>query len=87
MLESVFAIPSAKLSSGVSFPESAYIIPYIILFCFQVPKQYLAPGTVVEDVTTGCRGCATGAGGNKNIFGNKYGQYLAAIQVKLVVIS
>ncbi|CAM9583851.1 unnamed protein product [Ascophyllum nodosum] len=47
----------------------------------RVPKQYLAPGTVVEDVTTGCRGCATGAGGNKNIFGNKYGQYLASIQM------
>ncbi|CAM9234795.1 unnamed protein product, partial [Hapterophycus canaliculatus] len=47
----------------------------------RVPKQYLSAGTVVEDVNTGCRGCATGAGGNKNIFGNKYGQYLAAIQV------
>ncbi|CAM9548096.1 unnamed protein product [Ectocarpus sp. 12 AP-2014] len=46
----------------------------------RVPKQYLSAGTVVEDVNTGCRGCATGAGGNKNIFGNKYGQYLAAIQ-------
>ena len=45
-----------------------------------MPKQYLSAGTVVEDVNTGCRGCATGAGGNKNIFGNKYGQYLAAIQ-------
>eukprot|EP00903_Cladosiphon_okamuranus_P021689 g19942.t1 len=47
----------------------------------RVPKQYLSAGTVVEDVNTGCRGCATGAGGNKNIFGNKYGQYLAAIQI------
>eukprot|EP00752_Nemacystus_decipiens_P005619 g5084.t1 len=47
----------------------------------RVPKQYLSAGTVVEDVNTGCRGCATGAGGNKNIYGNKYGQYLAAIQM------
>lgn len=46
-----------------------------------MPKQYLSAGTVVEDVNTGCRGCATGAGGNKNIFGNKYGQYLGHIQV------
>lgn len=29
----------------------------------------------------GCRGCASGPGGSANIFGNKYGQYLAAIQV------
>lgn len=49
----------------------------------QVPKQYLSSGTVVEDVNTGCRGCATGAGGNRNIFGNKYGQYLAAIQASM----
>lgn len=47
----------------------------------RVPKQCLSADTVVEDVNTGCRGCASGAGGNKNIFGNKYGQYLAAIQV------
>jgi hypothetical protein len=26
-------------------------------------------------------GCASGSGGERNIFGNKYGQYLAAIQV------
>eukprot|EP00595_Chromulina_sp_UTEXLB2642_P003611 CAMPEP_0196767176 /NCGR_PEP_ID=MMETSP1095-20130614/37046_1 /TAXON_ID=96789 ORGANISM="Chromulina nebulosa, Strain UTEXLB2642" /NCGR_SAMPLE_ID=MMETSP1095 /ASSEMBLY_ACC=CAM_ASM_000446 /LENGTH=126 /DNA_ID=CAMNT_0042133847 /DNA_START=354 /DNA_END=734 /DNA_ORIENTATION=- len=30
---------------------------------------------------TGCRGCASGSGGQKNIFGNRYGQYLAAIQI------
>lgn len=29
----------------------------------------------------GCRGCASGKAGYKNIFGNKYGQYLAAIQI------
>lgn len=45
----------------------------------RVPKQCLAPGTEIEDPTTGCRGCASGS--SHNIFGNKYGQYLAAIQV------
>lgn len=35
----------------------------------------------MEDPVTGCRGCASGAGGERNIFGNKYGQYLAGIQV------
>lgn len=47
----------------------------------RVPKHCLAPGTDIEDAVTGCRGCASGPGGNKNIFGNKYGQYLAAIQI------
>jgi bud site selection protein 31 len=46
----------------------------------RVPTHNLAPGTQVEDPTTGCRGCASGSG-EKNIFGNKYGQYLAAIQI------
>jgi len=45
----------------------------------RVPKHCLAPGTEIEDPMTGCRGCASGA--SSNIFGNKYGQYLAAIQV------
>lgn len=47
----------------------------------RVPKYSLAEGTQIEDPVTGCRGCASGPGGNKNIFGNKYGQYLAAIQI------
>lgn len=47
----------------------------------RVPKFNLAPGTQIENPITGCRGCAPGSGGEKNIFGNKYGQYLAAIQV------
>lgn len=35
-----------------------------------------------QDPTTGCMGCASGKGaGPKNIFGNKYGQRLAAIQI------
>ncbi|VEU40961.1 unnamed protein product [Pseudo-nitzschia multistriata] len=34
------------------------------------------------DPTTGCLGCASGPGaGPRNIFGNKYGQYLATVQV------
>lgn len=45
----------------------------------RVPKSQLAEGTVVEDATTGCRGCASGNA--QNIFGNKYGQYLASIQI------
>jgi len=45
----------------------------------RVPKQSLAPGTEIQDPTTGCLGCASGS--NHNIFGNKYGQYLAAIQI------
>eukprot|EP00814_Leptocylindrus_danicus_P011593 CAMPEP_0116030200 /NCGR_PEP_ID=MMETSP0321-20121206/16704_1 /TAXON_ID=163516 /ORGANISM="Leptocylindrus danicus var. danicus, Strain B650" /LENGTH=208 /DNA_ID=CAMNT_0003504943 /DNA_START=24 /DNA_END=651 /DNA_ORIENTATION=+ len=35
-----------------------------------------------QDPTTGCMGCASGKGaGPKNIFGNKYGQRLAAVQI------
>ena len=45
----------------------------------RVPRHALPPGTEIEDPNTGCRGCASGSGGN--IFGNKYGQYLAAIQI------
>lgn len=45
----------------------------------RVPKQYLAPGMEIEDPMTGCRGCASGNG--TNVFGNKYGQYLATIQI------
>ena len=34
------------------------------------------------DPTTGCMGCASGVGaGPNNIFGNKYGQNLAAVQM------
>lgn len=45
----------------------------------RVPKQFLAPGTEIEDPITGCRGCASDS--SHNIFGNKYGQYLAAVQI------
>ena len=47
----------------------------------RVPAHALGPDASVEDPTSGCRGCASGPGGQRNIFGNKYGQYLAAIQV------
>lgn len=40
------------------------------------PEQMTA-----QDPTTGCRGCASGVGQPRNIFGNKYGQNLAAVQI------
>lgn len=46
----------------------------------QVPKKDLEPGRIVVDVTCGCLGCASGEGGFRNIFGNKFGQSLASIQ-------
>lgn len=45
----------------------------------RVPRSAL-DGQNVENQTTGCRGCASGAT-TKNIFDNKYGQYLAQIQI------
>jgi bud site selection protein 31 len=48
----------------------------------RVPKKYLSDDTVVEETNCGCRGCSSGDQGERNIFGNKYGQYLAAIQVR-----
>ena len=48
----------------------------------RVPRYELGSNhPVVEDRHSGCRGCSTGRGGRRNIFGNKYGQYLAAIQI------
>ena len=47
----------------------------------RVPSHCLAEGTEIEDATTGCRGCASGSRNSGNIFGNKYGQHLAAIQI------
>ena len=32
--------------------------------------------------TTGCRGCASSSDAPRNIFGNKYGQHLAGVQVR-----
>lgn len=47
----------------------------------RVPKQKLRAGTIVESRYNGCLGCCSGKGGEQNIFGNKYGQRLAAIQI------
>jgi bud site selection protein 31 len=41
-----------------------------------------AEAKTAQDPTTGCLGCASGKGaGPRNVFGNKYGQYLAAVQI------
>ena len=45
----------------------------------RVPKAKLHADVFYQDPTTGCLGCATGEA--RNIFGNKYGQRLADIQV------
>lgn len=47
----------------------------------RVPRQQLSEGQQVQEKHSGCRGCASGPGGYHNIFGNKYGQYLARIQI------
>ncbi|CAH0481471.1 unnamed protein product [Peronospora belbahrii] len=47
----------------------------------RVPRQQLSEGQMVQEKHSGCRGCASGSGGYHNIFGNKYGQYLARIQI------
>ncbi|KAG7383464.1 Component of the SF3b subcomplex of the U2 snRNP [Phytophthora pseudosyringae] len=47
----------------------------------RVPRQQLSEGQAVQEKHSGCRGCASGPGGYHNIFGNKYGQHLARIQV------
>jgi bud site selection protein 31 len=45
-------------------------------------KDRSAEQKTAQDPTTGCMGCASGKGaGPRNIFGNKYGQYLAAVQI------
>lgn len=48
----------------------------------RVPRHELSQDTSVRSTHSGCIGCASGRDGQDNIFGNKYGQYLAAIQVK-----
>ncbi len=47
----------------------------------RVPRHQLSDDQVVQEKHSGCRGCASGPGGYHNIFGNKYGQYLARIQI------
>ena len=46
----------------------------------RVPRQNLN-GKKIFEANTGCRGCASGRAGYKNLFGNKYGQNLAEIQI------
>ena len=49
----------------------------------RVPRQNLDPEeSSFQEAHTGCRGCASGSAGYQNIFGNKYGQNLATIQIK-----
>lgn len=49
----------------------------------RVPMRDRSPeARTAQDPTTGCLGCASGKGaGPRNIFGTKYGQYLAAVQI------
>ena len=48
----------------------------------RVPLKDRSPEQLTaQDPTTGCRGCASGVGQPRNIFGNKYGQNLAAVQI------
>jgi len=49
----------------------------------RVPRDQLGDAQKqVRSKFCGCRGCASGKAGHKNIFGNKYGQRLAAIQIR-----
>jgi bud site selection protein 31 len=48
----------------------------------RVPLKDRSPEAMTaQDPTTGCRGCSSGVGQHRNIFGNKYGQNLAAVQI------
>jgi bud site selection protein 31 len=48
----------------------------------RVPHKDRSPEQLAAaDPTTGCLGCASGKGQPRNIFGNKYGQNLAAVQI------
>jgi bud site selection protein 31 len=48
----------------------------------RVPRKKLQPGKqMFFEAHTGCRGCASGRGSHSNIFGNKYGQNLADVQL------
>mmetsp|Transcript_14576 Transcript_14576/g.23723 ORF Transcript_14576/g.23723 Transcript_14576/m.23723 type:complete len:224 (-) Transcript_14576:352-1023(-) len=65
---------------------STYVInpqnyPYGTTSKCRVPVTLEERDPNFRDHTTGCRGCFTGRGGYNNIFGNKYGQNLAKIQI------
>jgi bud site selection protein 31 len=49
--------------------------------CHLPLKDHLPEQLLAMNPTTGCRGCASGAGQPRNIFGNKYGQNLMAVQI------
>ncbi len=51
------------------------------LICHVPLKDRSPEQLLVMDPTMGCRGCAIGAGQPRNIFGNKYGQNLSAVQI------
>jgi hypothetical protein len=47
-----------------------------------VPVEDRSPEQMTaQDPTIGCRGCALGIGQSRNVFGNKYGQNLAAVEI------
>jgi bud site selection protein 31 len=48
----------------------------------RLPKKSRPPGVTICDPFSGCHGCASGDGEEPNIFHNKYGQRLAAIQIE-----
>jgi bud site selection protein 31 len=49
--------------------------------CHVPLKDHLPEQLLAMDLTTGCWGCASKAGQPRNIFGNKYGQNLTAVQI------
>ena len=55
--------------------------PFGTVSICRVPKQFMKDKGEVKSQFSGCLGCATGKSGLKNIFGNKYGQSLAKIQI------
>lgn len=55
--------------------------PYGTVSVCRVPKQFLKDKGTIRSNFSGCMGCGSGKAGVKNIFGNKYGQNLAKIQI------
>ena len=75
------------LAARVHLRESsnvAYLLPFLTSLCFETLIYVLSTMVRGEQTNkqTGCLGCASGKGaGPRNIFGNKYGQNLAAVQI------
>lgn len=55
--------------------------PFGTVSLCRVPKKNRLETKEIYSSMTGCLGCASGKGSRKNIFGNKYGQNLARIQI------